>query len=43
MGIPSTFKPFMQGHVWQPYEGEVYRPLTVSPILKEQMKDLLVA
>ncbi|MBE9064594.1 hypothetical protein [cf. Phormidesmis sp. LEGE 11477] len=40
---PSTFRSFTQGYVWQPYEGEVYKPLTVSDVLKEQMRDLFVA
>ena len=43
LASPSTFIPFTQGYVWQPYEGEVYKPLTVSPVLKEQMNNLLVA
>ena len=43
LSSPSTFRPFTQGYVWQPYEGEVYKPLTVSPALKEQMNNLLVA
>lgn len=43
LASPSTFRPFTQGYVWQPYEGEVYKPLTVSPALKEQMNNLLVA
>lgn len=43
IGSPSAFRSFSSGYVWQPYEGEVYKPLTVSPILKEQMKRLLVA
>jgi hypothetical protein len=43
MTSPSTFRPFSPGYVWQPYEGEVYKPLMVSPVLKEQMNRLLVA
>lgn len=43
MASPSTFHAFTQGYVWQPYEGEVYRPLTVSDALKEQMRNLLAA
>ncbi|MEO0536541.1 MAG: hypothetical protein AAF215_22015 [Cyanobacteria bacterium P01_A01_bin.123] len=31
MNSPSTFRPFSTGYVWQPYEGEVYKPLVVSP------------
>ena len=39
----SAFRPFSPGYLWVPYEGEVYRPLIVSPALKQQMRDLLVA
>jgi hypothetical protein len=39
----STFRPFSPGYLWVPYEGEVYQPLLVSPMLKQQMSDLLVA
>jgi hypothetical protein len=39
----SAFRPFSPGYLWVPYEGEVYRPLMVSPVLKQQMSDLLVA
>jgi hypothetical protein len=38
-----NLRPFSPGYVWLPYEGEVYRPLLVSPVLKQQMSDLLVA
>lgn len=40
---PSTFRSFSPGYMWQPYEGEVYKPLVVSSALKEQMSELLVA
>lgn len=40
---PTTFKPFSTGYLWQPYEGESYKPLTVSTALKEKMNSLLVA
>jgi hypothetical protein len=43
MASPTTFRAFSPGYVWQPYEGEVYKPLTVSPLLQAQMSDLLVA
>ncbi len=43
MRSPSTLRPFSPGYFWQPYEGEVYRPLMVSADLKEQMNSLLVA
>ncbi|MFG6101435.1 hypothetical protein U2F10_04230 [Leptothoe sp. EHU-05/26/07-4] len=39
----SVFRAFSSGYVWQPYEGETYKPLTVSPLLKEQMSRLLAA
>jgi hypothetical protein len=39
----TNLRPFCPGYVWLPYEGEVYRPLLVSPVLKQQMSDLLVA
>jgi hypothetical protein len=42
LGEPSTFRPFSSGYVWQPYEGEVYKPLTVSSALKDQLNELLV-
>ena len=35
------FLPFSSGYVWQPYEGEVYNPLMVSPDLKNKLNDLL--
>lgn len=38
----SSFRPFSSGYVWQPYEGEVYRPLMVSPDLKDKLNELLV-
>ncbi|MGB3295536.1 MAG: hypothetical protein WBB01_21340 [Phormidesmis sp.] len=40
---PPTFRIFSPGYVWQPYEGEIYKPLMVSPALKEQMNRLLAA
>jgi hypothetical protein len=43
MADRSAFRPFSPGYLWVPYEGEVYRPLLVSPMLKQQMSDLLVA
>jgi hypothetical protein len=33
---------FSPGYVWQPYEGEIYKPLTVSPDLKNKLNELLV-
>jgi hypothetical protein len=38
----TLFQPFSPGYVWQPYEGEAYRPLMVSPDLKNQLSELLV-
>lgn len=43
LGDPSSFRPFGSGYFWQPYEGEVYKPLMVSPVLKEQLNRLLAA
>lgn len=40
---PLTLRTFSPGYVWQPYEGEIYKPLMVSPALKEQMNRLLAA
>lgn len=39
----SGFQAFSPSYVWQPYEGEVYRPLAASHDLKEKLNDLLVA
>jgi hypothetical protein len=41
-GASTLFRPFSSGYVWQPYEGEVYRPLTISPDLKNKFSELLV-
>lgn len=38
----TLFRPFSSGYVWQPYEGEVYQPLMVSPDLKNKLSELLV-
>ncbi|EKU96252.1 hypothetical protein Lepto7375DRAFT_0237 [Leptolyngbya sp. PCC 7375] len=43
LSSPSVFRAFSSGYVWHPYEGETYKPLTVSPLLKEQMSRLLAA
>lgn len=43
MASPAFFRAFSSGYVWQPYEGEVYKPLAVSTDLKEKMNELLVA
>ena len=35
-----VFQPFSDGYVWQPYQGEVYNPLMVSPELKSKLDQL---
>jgi hypothetical protein len=42
LGDSTSFRPFSPGYVWQPYEGEVYKPLTVSSDLKDKLNELLV-
>lgn len=42
LGSSTLFRPFSTGYVWQPYEGEVYKPLMVSPDLKNKFSQLLV-
>jgi hypothetical protein len=42
LGASTLFCPFCSGYVWQPYEGEVYKPLMVSPDLKNKLSELLV-
>jgi hypothetical protein len=42
LGASTLFQPFSAGYVWQPYEGEVYKPLMVSPDLKNKLSELLV-
>lgn len=37
----TLFRPFSAGYVWQPYAGEVYQPLMVSPDLKNKLNGLL--
>ncbi len=39
--ILPVFRPFNNNYVWQPYEGEVYNPLMVSPDLKNKFNELL--
>ena len=36
------FRPFSPSSVWQPYQGEVYNPLSASPDLNNKLKELLV-
>lgn len=38
-----VFRSFSSSYVWQPYEGEVYNPLMVSPDLKNKLNELLAA
>ncbi|MEB3230178.1 MAG: hypothetical protein VKJ64_04150 [Leptolyngbyaceae bacterium] len=40
--MPSGFRHFAPGYVWQPYEGEVYNPLMTSPNLKSKLNELLL-
>lgn len=42
MGESTAFLPFSSGYVWKPYEGEVYKPLLVSSVLKEKLNELLI-
>jgi hypothetical protein len=40
-GLLPSFRAFSPNYVWQPYEGEVYNPLRVSPDLKDKLNELL--
>lgn len=40
-GCPAGFRFFAPGYVWKPYEGEVYKPLTVSSNLRDKLNELL--
>jgi hypothetical protein len=42
LGTSPLFRPFSPGYVWLPYEGEVYKPLTTAPELKDKLNELLV-
>jgi len=42
VGSPPAFRSFSSGYVWKLYEGEVYKPLTVSSDLKNKFNELLV-
>ncbi|HIK57244.1 MAG TPA: hypothetical protein IGS37_19030 [Synechococcales cyanobacterium M55_K2018_004] len=42
LGAAPVFRPFSPGYVWQAYEGEVYKPLMVSPDLKHKLSELLI-
>lgn len=39
--ILPGFLAFSSGYIWQPYAGEVYNPLMVSPDLKNKLNELL--
>lgn len=39
--ISSAFRSFSPGYVWQPYAGEIYNPLMVSPNLRNKLNELL--
>jgi hypothetical protein len=39
---PTLFEPFSPGYLWHPYEGEAYKPLTVSPDLQNKLNRLRV-
>jgi hypothetical protein len=41
LDILPGFRLFSSSYVWQPYEGEIYNPLMVSPDLKNKMNELL--
>lgn len=41
LGILPGFRSFSPSYVWQPYAGEVYNPLMVSPNLKNKLNELL--
>ncbi|GBE92367.1 hypothetical protein [Nostoc cycadae] len=40
--ILPIFRQFSFGYIWQPYQGEIYNPLMVSPELKTKLDELLV-
>jgi hypothetical protein len=41
IGLSPAFRPFKPGYVWQPYQGEIYNPLMVSPDLKSKLNEIL--
>jgi hypothetical protein len=41
VGKLSAFCSFIPGYIWQPYAGEIYNPLTVSPQLKNKLNELM--
>ena len=43
LGISSAFRSFSPNYVWQPYAGEIYNPLMVSPNLKNKLDELMAA
>jgi hypothetical protein len=42
LGASPLLRSFSPGYVWHPYEGEVYKPLTTAPELKDKLNELLV-
>ncbi|WP_026079604.1 hypothetical protein [Spirulina subsalsa] len=41
LGSLSGFRAFSANYIWQPYAGEVYNPLMMSPTLKNKLDELL--
>lgn len=41
LGVLTAFRSFSPSYVWQPYAGEVYNPLMVSPNLKNKLNELM--
>lgn len=42
MDLSSGYCPFSPGYIWQPYAGEIYKPLMASPSLKNKLDELLL-
>ncbi len=43
LDLLPVFRSFSLNAVWQPYAGEIYNPLMVSPNLKNKLNELLAA
>jgi hypothetical protein len=43
LGLLPAFRSFSPSYVWQPYAGEIYNPLMISPNLKNKLNELLAA
>jgi len=43
LGLSSSYRAFIPGYVWLPYEGEIYNPLMASPSLQNKLNELLLA